>query len=265
MVKSLRRLRKALINRAVDVILSRHSVQERTSAATKIAVRQLFMEYARRVERSERLPTPRDAGLRIFSQFDEDGILLLLLAASGISTYRFVDIGAGDGITGSNTANLALNLGFDGVMLDGDPDRVRYGRRFYGRHPDTRYRPPRFEQCLVTPENVDHRLTAAGIEGEVDVLSIDIDGNDYWVWKAIQVVSPRIVLIEAHPHLGPGVFVSPYVHQDELAVRTHGATIGASPAALDALAVELGYRRVATNRYGFNVFYLRTDLAGSLF
>jgi len=264
MIGSIREASKSLIDRTAQVLLGRQAVQERTSAATKIALQQLYLHYRERVEANLPLCHPREAGLRIFSQFDEDGIIVFLLGAVGVGTYRFVDIGAGDGVTGSNTANLALNLGFDGAMFDGNFDRVRYGQRFYARHPDTRYLPPRFEQLLVSPTNVDDAIRGAGIEGEIDVLSIDIDGNDYWVWKAIEVVSPRIVVMEAHPSLGAGEHVTPYLGPAELLERQREESVGASPAAMDALATRLGYRRVATNRHGFNLFYLRNDLGRNL-
>jgi hypothetical protein len=142
--------------------LGRQAVQE-TSAATKSALQQLYLHYRERVEANLPLCHPRAAGLRIFSQFDEDGISLLLLGAVGVGTYRFVDIG--DGATGSNTANLALNLGFDGAMFDGNLQRVRYGRRFDGRHPDSRCLPPRFEKLLVSPPTSTTLSAAPGSRG----------------------------------------------------------------------------------------------------
>jgi hypothetical protein len=101
----------------------------------------------------------------------------------------------------------------------------------------------------------------AGFEGDVDVLSIDIDGNDYWIWEALDVITPRIVVIETQVERGLEEWVAPY---DETFRWSDGAEGGASLTAMDALARRLGYRLVGANRFGFNVFFVRSDVATAL-
>ena len=200
-------------------------------------------------------------GFRIFSQFEEDGIALALLASLGAGPRVFVDIGAGDGVFASNCANLAINLGFHGLFIEADTALVERGREFYARHPDTSLYPPVFAHTKVTPATVNDVVQSAGFTGEIDFLSIDIDGNDYWVWEALTVVEPRVVVIETHPELGRRSLVAPYADDPTHVPGKPSYFLGASPAAMTALAARRGYRLVAANRFGFNLFYVRERLA----
>jgi hypothetical protein len=235
--------------------------RRRTSPATKLGLRRLEHDYRRLRDAGGPLPSVWDTGLRVFSELDEDGVILFLLATGGTGTHRFVDIGAGDGVTASNTANLALNLGLRGLHVDGDGLLARRGQRFYARHPDTAVWPPASVEAMVTPDNVDAIVGGAGFEGDIDLLSVDIDGNDFWIWKALRCVTPRVVVIEAHPFYGLEDWVMPYEEGFDAHAVPEGTRIGASPVAMTALAQELGYRLVGANRYGFNLFYAREDMA----
>jgi len=248
------------LGRLLDLVDERR----RTAPATKIGLRRLQLDYRRALLVGEPLPSTWDTGFRVFSEFDEDGIALFLLAVGGAPTCRFVDIGAGDCVFASNTANLALNLGFDGLFVDADESRIERGRRFYARHPDVMVRPPVFVHAFVTRENVNELLTEAGFTGDIDVLSIDIDGNDYWIWQALECVKPRFVIAEAHPELGREEWVMPYEPGFVARDAPPGAWMGASPAAMIQLADSLGYRPVAANLYGFNIFFARHDVAEQL-
>ena len=239
-------------------------VAERTSSATKVGVTSLYLRYRELASTGARLPSVWDTGFRIFSQFDEDGIALFLLGVIGPGTRRFVDIGGGDGLHASNCANLALNLGFHGVFVDRDASLIRRGRRFYATHPDTRLFPPRFVQAAVVTANVNDVIRSGGVEGDVDLLSIDIDGNDYWVWEAIDCIRSRVVVIETHVEFGERSIVVPYDEQFQWRPGMNSAYLGASPAAMTTLARRLGYRLVGAHRFGFNLFYVREDLAGRL-
>lgn len=224
-------------------------------------MRQLFHNYRAAAQDGHPLPSLRETGLRIFSQADEDGIVLFLLSVVGLDRGRFVDIGAGDCVSASNCANLALNLEFHGLFVDSDPDRIERGRQFYSSHPDTRTYPPKTVHSFVTRENVNEIIRRAGFEGEIDVLSIDIDGNDYWIWQAITCVQPRIVVIETHTEHGLHDVCAHYQADFSWRRAGSGDPVGASPVAMQRLGEELGYRLVGGNRFGFNAFFLRAGLA----
>jgi hypothetical protein len=197
--------------------------RRRTSPATKLGLRTLQHDYGRIAASGAPLPSVWDTGLRVFSELDEDGVILFLLAVGGPGTRRFVDIGAGDGLVASNTANLALNLGFRGLHVEGDPTLVRRGRGFYARHPDTTLWPPASVQAMVTPEGVD--------------------------------------AVEAHPGYGLDDYVMPYTEGFDARAVPAGTRIGASAVAMTGLAGRLGYRLVGANVLGFNLFYARDDVA----
>jgi len=262
------RIRKAIagpVRRALgDFLDSRLELAAATSPATKAALRQLFGEYRAAIASSRPLPPVTETGFRVFSEVDEDGVILFLLAAAGLDRGRFVDIGAGDCVSASNCANLALNLGFHGLFVEADPERIEAGRRFYARRPDTRTHPPLTVQSFVSRENVDDVIAGAGFDGEIDVLSIDIDGNDFWVWEAISAVTPRIVVVETHPEHGLEDVCAPYRPDFEWRRAAAGEPVGASPAAMVRLGERLGYRLVGGNRFGFNACFLRDDLAADI-
>lgn len=227
----------------------------------KIAQQSLYLQYRQMFAQGLRV-TPAEAGVRVFSGSDDDGILLLIYAALGFRSRVCVDVGSADGIC-SNVANFILNFGFTGLLIDGDPENVARGRRFYEGHPDTALYPPKIRQALVTAENVNGLIAESGLSGEIDLLSVDIDGNDFWIWKALTAVQPRVVVIETHIEFGRRNIVVPYdpaYHYPGKHPQYHGA----SPVAMIELGRQKGYRLVATNRYGFNFIFIRGDEGSDL-
>ena len=106
-----------------------------------------------------RAPKLCQAGFRCFSQFEEDGLILFIMAALDILEGVILDIGSADG-TNSNCANLALNFGWRGTFIDGNEANVAWGRAFYEAHPDTRIYPPKFI-CRPTRSQVSRSTRAA--------------------------------------------------------------------------------------------------------
>lgn len=233
----------------------------RTSASVQIAQRFLFNHW-QSLKRNGALPQLGDTGFRVFSQFEKDGMILFLFAVLGAENCTFVDVGAGDGIN-SNCANLALNFGWRGLFIDGNEESIERGRAYYERHPSTWAYPPEFVHAMVQRENVNEIIKTAGFEGPIDLLSIDIDGNDYWIWDALDCVSPNVVIIETHVEFGFRSIVVPY-DKDYVYPGKHKQYHGASPVAMAKLAKRKGYRLVGANNYGFNTIYVRNGLGDEL-
>jgi hypothetical protein len=234
----------------------------RTSPQTKIALRHLYHYYTDRARNGTPLNIP-DTGLRIFSQFEEDGILLAIFATIDVKMPGvFVDIGSGDGIN-SNCANLALNLGWNGVFIDGNSSNIKKGRKFYNNHPDTWGYPPQFVEALISKDNINEVIQKAGIVDKVDLLSIDLDGNEYWIWEALTCIKPRVVIIETHTEFGFESIVVPY-NPSEQYPGLHPHYHGASLIAIKKLAEKKGYRLVGSNLYGFNTIHIRNDICENL-
>ena len=220
----------------------------------------LYRDMAMRHDRAQ-LPTFADVGFRCNSQFEEDGILLYIFALIGSTNRKCVEICAGNGIQ-CNTANLILNHGWWGYLFDGDENNVAQGVEFFRKSQDTFLFPPRFNHAWITAENVNDVIRKSGISGEIDLLSLDIDGNDYWVWKAIDSINPRVVVCETHNAIGPyDALTIPYDPDFNITTPDfHSASL----AAMTKLAKDKGYRLVGTHRYGFNAFFVLNGIAEEL-
>ena len=236
-------------------------IRNRFYPSTQIAQRQLF-HYYQDCKRNNTLPKLRDTGFRVFSQFEEDGKLLFIFSVIGMDNKTFVEIGADDGIN-SNSANMIFNFGWHGLFLDGNKQSIKRGIKFYNKYPHPWAYPPTFVNCLVKRENVNQIIQEAGFSGEIGLLSIDIDGNDYWVWDAIDVVQPKVVIIETHNEFGFEDIVVPY-DPDYFYPGKHPVYHGASPVAMTKLANQKGYRLVGANELGFNFIFVKNGIANEL-
>lgn len=223
----------------------------------------LFVQY--QGLRAAGLPLPRfqDTGYRIYSQTDEDGLLLFIFSQIGFSNKLCLDIAFG--VPGcSNTTNLIVNWGFHGVLIEGDSESIERSRHYFKAHPDTYIFPPKLVNAWVTAENINDLVRQNGLEGEIDLFSLDVDGIDYWLWKSLDVVKPRVVVVEFQDIWGERSVTVPY-RQDFDRFKIHEDYFGASLPAFVKLAAEKGYRLIGANRYGYNAFFLRNDLGSGIF
>ena len=201
------------------------------------------------------LPPPYDLAAGRFSflsQNDEDGLLLAVFTRIGTTDRRFVEIGCG--MNGGNSGFLAQELGWQGLMIDGKNESVEKVRIRFTGHAVTAIR------SHVSRESINKLLTKHGMVGELDFLSIDIDGMDYWLWEAITACTPRVVAIEYNWLFGAERPITiPYDPAFTLGTVGGRGYRGASLAALVHLGTQRGYRLVATERV--NAFFLRNDIA----
>jgi hypothetical protein len=207
------------------------------------------------------LPRLADAEFRVFSQFGDDGIIQYLINALAPLEPRFIEFGIQD-YSESNTRFLMMNDNWRGLVLDGSSDHVSHVQRqpYYWRHDLTAV------TAFVDRDNVNALFRANGFEGEIGLLSVDIDGNDYWVWEAIEAVHPAIVVSEYNAVFGSSRAVSiPYDPRFER-TRAHHSNLywGASLAALCALANRRGFAFVGANSAGNNAYFVRRDRLGIL-
>lgn len=207
----------------------------------------------------------RDVGFGVYSQHDEDGILLNIFGLIGMNTCRSVEICAGDGIE-CNTANLLLNHRWTGLLVDGNAENVRRARDFYRTRPETRHWPPDIVHAWITRENINEVILSAGYSGEIELLSLDVDGVDYWIWEALSVVHPRVVVLEYNHLLGPNVSLSVPYRPDFVAEFTkYGSDYaGASLQAFIGSGRRKGYRFVGANAIGTNAFFVRNEISPTL-
>ena len=193
--------------------------------------------------------------LRVFSQNGEDGVLVEILNRIGVEHRYFVEFGIQEGVEG-NCVLLADVLGWGGLFLEADPEFFAgVSRKYAGTPVDVR-------QEMVTAERVEEIFAAAGVPVGLDVLSIDIDGNDVYVWEALTTHRPRVVVIEYNSGiLGDGPLAQPH---DPDRSWDGGSAWGSSLAALEAVGRRKGYSLVHTDLSGVNAFFVRDDLLPAL-
>ena len=208
-------------------------------------------------------------GWKVWSQNDEDGILAEIFRRIGTAASdrpgTFVEFGVSDGRE-CNTLRLLVE-GWQGLWMEsGERDCETIRRVFAGPLAEGRLE---LQQTAVTAENIDMLIAgsqvakSAGQAGELDLLSIDIDGNDYYVLQAVESVRPRVVVIEYNAKFPPPMdLVPPY---DTQRGWDGSDFMGSSLQALTNLAARRGYRLVGTNITGSNAFFVRSELAGSKF
>jgi hypothetical protein len=203
----------------------------------------------------------RKAEFRVFSQWGEDGLIQYLLSHVPIERRIFVEFGV-ENYTESNTRFLLTNNQWAGLIMDGSLENISYVRN------DPIYWATNLksENAFITRENINDLISKNGITGDIGLLSVDIDGNDYWVLEAIDVISPRIIICEYNSQFGPTAKVTTPYAPSFTREAAHFSKIyyGASIAALNALALRKGYSLVASNAAGNNVFFVRNDLLGGL-
>ena len=192
-------------------------------------------------------------GYRCFSQNDEDGMIDEVFRRIGTSNRFFVEFGVETGVE-NNTLALLL-AGWRGLWIEADPAFIDRLRVDFATALSTQQLT--LVGDLVTAENIESLFAQAAIPNEPDLLSIDIDGNDFWVWKAISKVRPRVVVIEYNASLGRSARV---VQEYSPRSRWDGTVaFGASLAALTDLAAEKGYSLVGCGLTGVNAFFVRND------
>lgn len=241
----------------------------------------LSLKYKELAKQGTLLSFP-EVQFRNFSQSGEDGILHYIFSLLGTTGRRSVEICAGTG-SQCNSANLIINHGWHSLLVDGSEQNVKAGVDFFARHSDANVMGPVYIKSWVSRDSVNQIMRDEGFSGEVDLLSLDLDGVDYWIWDAITEISPRVVIVEAMPHLGGSCVTVPYAEDfeaDWIALypeTTDDAGLestprdksffsqytlygGASLAAYNKLAKTKGYRLIGANHIGYNVVFMRDDV-----
>ena len=193
----------------------------------------------------------------VFSQWGEDGIIDWILSRLPCIPKTFIEFGV-ENYNESNTRLLVVNHNWRGLIIDGCGNNIAdiKTQDIYWRHDISAV------HAFVTTSNIQEIIVQNGFAGDVGILSIDIDGNDYWVWKAIQCIHPCVVICEYNAVLGDQFPVTiPYSH-DFLRSRAHCSNLyfGASINALCELGTSKGYVFLGTNSNGVNAFFIRKDL-----
>lgn len=196
-----------------------------------------------------------DFEIKVFSQFGEDGLLNHIVDTLQLpeSLHSFIEFGVED-YSESNTRFLMEYRNWRGLVMDGSSENIA--------KIDSHYKWWKYDLCskhaFITKDNINQLIENAGLSGEIGLLSIDIDGNDYWVWQAIDIVKPAIVVVEYNSHFGKEIAVTIPYSKDFVRKNSNKPVsyFGASLCALEKLGKSKGLVLIGSNLAGNNAFFV---------
>ena len=199
-------------------------------------------------------------GIKIYSQNNEDGIILYIFKHIGIKTKKFVEIGMENG-TECNTTNLLKNFNWKGIQIEGSKKLYNDAKIQLKKILEKKRNNLKLLNIFVTKKNI-NQILKKNCGKEIELLSIDIDGNDVWIWKAINCVKPRLVVIEYNSFFGSNISATiKYNSKFSWDHRNNKSYYGASLKALEKLGKQKKYNLVGVDKNGVNAFFVRNDLA----
>jgi hypothetical protein len=211
---------------------------------------------AKTVRSMQHVSSLYDVEFRVYSQWGEDGIIDWLIERLEVPVRAFVEFGVQNYVE-SNTRFLLANRNWRGLVMDGSAENVRGIRsnRDFWKYDLA-------AECLFIDKNNINDAIGRWFEGEIGLLSIDIDGNDYWVLEQINVVNPIILICEFNSVFGDVWPISIPYDPAFNRTRAHHSNLywGASLAGFKSLAARKGYVLMGVSS-GVNAFFVREDYA----
>jgi len=187
---------------------------------------------------------------KVFSQYGEDGVIERIFETIEPTNRFVVEFGASDGIEHSNARNLILNRGWSAFLIEGNRHSARDLVKNYADYPAAKTL-----EAWVYPGNIEILFEENGVPPDLDLLVIDIDSNDYYVWRAIHDFRPKVVMIEVNIHYPPPqLMVIDFHPMNYWDKKT--AYLGASLQSYSALAKKKGYELIYCMSYGPNCFFV---------
>ena len=205
----------------------------------------------------------QEAEFKVFSQFGDDGIIQYLITQTCIppTQRKFIEFGV-ENYKESNTRFLLMNNNWSGLIFDASVENIHsiQNDSIYWKYDLTAV------QCFIDRSNINDLIAASGFAGDIGILSIDVDGNDYWIWETIEVVNPVIVIIEYNSVFGATRSVA--VPYDPLfnCNRAHYSNLfwGSSLKALCQLGERKGYAFIGADSHGNNAYFVARNKLGNL-
>ncbi len=198
-----------------------------------------------------------DYEFKVFSQWGEDGIIQFLSKTVELRYKTFIEFGV-ESFMEANCRFLLMKDNWNGYVIDGSSSniaRLKSSYFYWKYHIEA-------VDAFITKDNIDELLTKSGFDEDLGILSIDIDGNDYFILEAINAVRPRILICEYNAVFGAKRKISVPYEADFCRTRKHYSNLyfGASLPAITFIANKKGYSLIGTNSSGCNAFFVRDDL-----
>ena len=189
-------------------------------------------------EKAGKFTNIQDAEFSVFSQWGDDGIIQYLIHTIGITNKTFIEFGV-ENYREANTRFLLINNNWKGLVIDGSEKNIQFIKNDaiswnYSLNAVAKF---------ITKENLNSLIENNGFKGEIGILHIDVDGNDYWLWECLNVVNPEIVIMEYNSVFGNKAAISVPYKADFYVTNEHFSNLyfGASLKAMEHLAIKKGY------------------------
>lgn len=240
-------------------------VQKAKIAAKNIAKRQIHSEtqlllmgrmLSEITKHKRDITNIKDVEFKVFSQYGDDGIIQWLVNILDFDNETFIEFGVED-YRESNTRFLMMNNNWSGLVLDGSESNISQivNSEYFWKYELSA------KTAFIDKDNINRLLASSGLNEEIGILHIDLDGNDYWIWNEINSIYPTLVILEYNSVFGADRAITiPY---DKMFFRTnaHHSNLyfGASLRALYQLSLDKGYSFIGCNSAGNNAYFVRND------
>jgi hypothetical protein len=235
-----------------------HSIYQRWNYDAQKVLVSLGRLHAAANRNKENIGSLAEVEFQVFSQRGEDGIIQYITDRIAIPNKIFVEFGV-ENYTESNTRFLLVNNNWSGLVIDGSKENIRFIRNdfIYWKYDITA------AHSFITKDNINKLISDYTSCNDIGLLSVDIDGNDYWVWDAISTINPRVVVVEYNATFGAEKLVTVPYQEDFVRRKAHYSDLyfGASLPALVQLANKKGYDFIGVASAGINAFFVRKDLS----
>ncbi len=212
--------------------------------------------WAQLISQNKSIKTLHENEFKVFSQWGDDGIIQYLINYLDVENKTFIEFGVEDYLE-SNTRFLLINNNWSGLVMDGSESNVLKIKEndMYWRHDLIA------KSAFITSENINQLIEEEGIKGSIGLLHIDIDGNDYWVWKALKIVDPIIMIVEYNSVFGIDRAITIPYQPDFIRTNAHHSNLyaGSSILSLCDLAEEKGYAFIGCNSAGNNAYFVKNE------
>ena len=217
--------------------------------------------WSKLIPKNEAINSLHEVEFKVFSQWGDDGIIQYLINYLDIENNTFVEFGVEDYLE-SNTRFLLMNNNWSGLIIDGNENHIsniKKNELFWKYDLITK-------ASFITAENINELIENENIKGQIGLLHIDIDGNDYWIWKALEVVEPIIIVMEYNSVFGCERAITIPYDAHFIRTKAHYSNLyaGASLLSLCDLATEKGYVFIGSNSAGNNAYFVKKEFAKAL-
>lgn len=226
------------------------------SAASEIQLLALGRLLSEASRTKGRIQSLAEVEFKVFSQWGDDGIIQWLAGNLEFPNRTFVEFGV-ENYRESNTRFLMMNNNWSGLVMDGSEANVAQivNSEYFWKYALSA------KAVFIDTDNINGLLSSSGLAGEVGILHIDVDGNDYWIWKAIDAISPIVAILEYNSVFGTDRPITIPYDKDFQRTRAHFSNLyyGASLSALNRVSAHKGYSFIGCNSAGNNAYFVRKD------